>query len=245
VDVELVRGIDSPGSDPYRTSVSIIRESPGPAGLARLGAIALVSLVLLALAAFLFGRSDQEAARSLGLVLALLAASLALDEPGAPVLAGVGRWMPGMVWAVTYSLAGSAMVSFASIYPLRSRFYQRFSWIPRAAWIVGGIVAVVMASGAVLTATGSPATGFRFSQVAQYAIWPFIATCTLLLAVGLASAYRGADDRAMRNRVRWFLVGVVGGAGPPIVLVYLARMLIGDELIPEPLALLFVLILPI
>jgi signal transduction histidine kinase len=137
------------------------------------------------------------------------------------------------------------MVSFASIYPLRSRFYQRFSWIPRAAWIVGGIVAVVMASGAVLTATGSPATGFRFSQVAQYAIWPFIATCTLLLAVGLASAYRGADDRAMRNRVRWFLVGVVGGAGPPIVLVYLARMLIGDELIPEPLALLFVLILPI
>ena len=245
VDAELMRGIESPEPDPYRASISIVRESRGPAGLARLGALALVSLVLLALAAFLFGRSDQKAARSLGLTLALLAASLALDEPGARIFAGVGRWMPGMVWAVTYALSGSAMVSFISIYPYRSRFWQRFSWIPGTAWIVGGIVAVVMASGVILTATGNPASGFKFSLIAQYAIWPFIAGCTLLVAIGLASAYRGTDDRAMRNRVRWLLVGVVAGAGPTILLVLLARMLIGDELIPEPLALLFILILPI
>ncbi len=234
-----------PSAEIAEHEVILVPYAPPGERLADTLALALVSVVLLALAFFLHSRSEQPACLPLAALFALLGAALALDEAGGRVFGGVGRWLPAALWAYTYALFPAAMVSFASIYPFRSRLWGRIDWLRPALWLAGVLVGTCMTVGIFLWVTDQSTIGVALSRVAQQGLRVLMLAGTLLVAISLAVAVKDASDHESRNRIGWILVGVVIGAGPPLLLVYLPRLLNLTPVLPEPIANLFLLAIPI
>jgi len=231
--------------DPAAVEMTLIPYAPLPVRLLDHIVLAVVSLAMLGLSLLVLKKGQHPASAALMLLLALMAASLALEETGSRIGPGAGLWLPGVIWAFTYALSGPAMVEFASCYPRRTTFWERLEPVRKAIWVLGGAVGLSMAICVLLLTSGNRELGYRIGFVGQRLLWVLLLGGVLILAISLVVAFRESDDHASRNRIRWILLGVVLGAGPPLVLNYLVRLLGGTKLMPGMLELLFILLVPI
>lgn len=225
--------------------VRLVSHGATSSWIVNLFVLGMVSLGTLGLAALLIKHGENPAAIPLAGMLAFMGSAVALDEAGLRLFAGAGRWLPGVLWALTYAMIGPFMVSFASVFPYRTALWRRFGWVRTLFWIVGILVGIGMAVGLVLQIEGLSAGAYRLTRIGQRGLWVLLLGSALLTALSLAVAYRGSADYEVRNRIRWILAGMVIGAAPPLLLLYLPKLLAADPLLSEQVALLFLLLVPV
>jgi hypothetical protein len=207
---------------------------------------AIVSLVLLGAAGFLLHhRGHQRAAISLAAAFAFLAVMMALDEAGAGIGPGAGRWILGVLWSYSYALIAPAVVAFTAGYRGTSSLRPPLIWLSAATWIAGILVGTAMSVGVVLYASGGSAVGFALATITQYALWLLLTWAILLLGVSLFVSYRREMDLAARIRLRWVLLGYALGALPSFALFILPRLFNVDIGLSDRTSFLFLLLLPV
>lgn len=205
----------------------------------------LVGITTLGLAGFLLFHRDQHPATiPLAATLALLGSSLALEEWGAPLGAGLLRWLPGVLWAYTYTLVAPAIISFASAFTLESGFWRRFGWLRPAAWMLGAAIGTCIALGIILYVGLGNSIGFHLCLRCQPLLWCFLAGSVVFAGLSFYVAYRQATDWGRRNRIRWVLLGTALGGILPLTLIILPRALGLDEPLGDA-PLLFLVLLPV
>lgn len=208
--------------------------------------LALIGLFSFGLAAFLLHeRSRHPAALSLAASLGLIGTSIALDEWGAPLGAGMMQWLPGVLWSYTYAFISPCILHFASAFTPQSRFWRRFGWIRHTAWVLGALIGSGTAIGIILYVTRESRLGYELCRICQNVLWIMLLASVFLVGFSLIQVYRRSEDWDTRNRVRWVLLGLVLGCVPPLLLIYLPRLLQREPPVPEPLALAFLLLLTV
>ncbi|GEM_PF-1819005 len=208
--------------------------------------LALIALTTLGLGAFLLTRrSYHPAAVPLALALAVIGSAITLDEFGAALGPGLLRWLPGLLWAFLFPLISPAVLEFASRFPVRSTFWQRFPWVTRLAWVIALAIGFVTALGSILYVGGIARAGLWLCVVAQNILWLVMIAMVAVVGYSLWLSFRESEDWATRNRIRWVLAGVAIGGVPPLLLIYIPRLLRTAPPLPEVAGLTFLLLIPI
>ncbi|MFC1499845.1 ATP-binding protein [Candidatus Zixiibacteriota bacterium] len=205
----------------------------------------LIALLALGLAGLLVRERDRhQAAIPLAAGLAVVGASIALDEFGTPLPLGPAALLPGFLWSFIFPLLSPTILSFGSRFPAESAFWKKRSWIRTAAWYIAGLIGVGTAAGSLIYTGNGSTAGLSLVKTSQHALWLVLTASIALLLHGLISSYRKSTNWADRNRVRWVLLGITLGAVPPLFLVYLPRLIGWEELGPNWAAISFMLLVP-
>lgn len=210
----------------------------------------LLALLSLGLAAVLIReRNRHPAAISLAVGLVVLGSSIALDEFGAPLRFLSLGFAPGVLWSLIFPLLPAAALSFDSRFPTESPFWRRWPWIRTAGWCLAWPIGIGTAAGSLLyigaDGTRNALTGLTMVRICQHALWIMLVISVVLMLHGLLSAWRSSEEWTIRNRVRWVLLGIALGGIPPLLMVWLPRLVGWQEMQPNWLAVSFLVLIPL
>jgi len=238
-----IEGLEGPLPDSDSLYMVSVVKGSKPGGVIT---FSLLALFTLGLAGFLIRERDRHlAAIPLALGLAVLGASIALDEFGAPLPLGPGALLPGVLWSFLFPLLSPLILSFGSRFPTESTFWKHRSWIRTSAWCVAGLLGAGTAVGSLIYINSHSLAGFRLVKASQHAHWLLMIGCLTLLLYGLIREFRESKDWSIRNQIRWVLTGMIFGSVPPLLIIYLPRVFNLQEVTPNFAAVFFLLLIPV
>jgi serine phosphatase RsbU (regulator of sigma subunit) len=206
----------------------------------------LVALCLLLLAGFiLLRRARDRAAFPLAWAFIGIALMMSLDEPGAPLGAGIGEWGLAVIWSAAYSLVPPLLVSYAALLSEGSLLGSLARPCRLLTWWLGPITGVGMVTGILLYLKGGGSTGFRLMAGAQYVFWLLLFWGLVWLGTGILHAYRGNLDPLVRKRYFWMTLGYLVSVIPIMVVFLLPRLLSFNAPFRDSTAFPFLLFIPV